>query len=373
MFSLRKFHHLRIAHRLGLLILSSMLGVIILSAIFLQSEKSMILEERQNNVRQTVELAHSLLAFHHSQIETQKITEDEAKQRAMQAVKAIRYGDGDYIWINDMQPKMVMHPIKPELDGKDLSGNKDPKGKHIFVEMADVVKAKGAGFVFYMWSKPGNDQPVPKVSYVKGFTPWAWVVGSGVYIDTVDATIFKQLFKFSFGVLVLAACLFGIGIFIVQGLLRQLGGEPRYAVMITRHIAAGDLTGSIELKPGDQSSLLFSLKEMRDSIAGIIVEVRNSTDAISLSSKEIASGNMDLSVRTETQSGSLSETASSMQKLTHTVRQSADNARQANQLTASASEIAVKGGSVVTSVVNTMGVINASSQKIVDIISVIEG
>ncbi|MCX7217444.1 MAG: methyl-accepting chemotaxis protein, partial [Burkholderiales bacterium] len=212
-----------------------------------------------------------------------------------------------------------------------------------------------------------------KVSYVKGFTPWGWVLGSGVYIDTVDATIQTRLIEFSSGALLLALVLFAVGLFIARGLLRQLGGEPQYAANITQHIAQGDLTVAIALKKTDQSSLLFSIQSMRDSIASIIGQVRDGTDSISVSSKEIASGNMDLSSRTETQASSLEETASSMEELTGTVKQNADNARQANQLAASASEIAIKGGSVVAEVISTMGVINASSQKIVDIISVIDG
>ncbi|MDO8654652.1 MAG: methyl-accepting chemotaxis protein [Undibacterium sp.] len=371
--SLNQIHNLSIAKRLGILILSAVLGIVVLTSIFLFSEKSLIIEERQSSVRQTVEVAHSLIVYYHGLIEQTKMSEDDAKQSAMKAIKALRYGDGEYIWINNMQTVMVMHPIKPELDGKDLSGSKDANGKLLFTEFVEMVKAKGAGFVFYMWPKPGHDNPVQKVSYVKGFAPWGWVVGSGVYIDTVDAALKNRFIESSIGALILAAVLFGIGLFIARGLVRQLGGEPQYAAEITRHIAEGDLTVVIDLKKSDQSSLLFSIKSMRDSIAAIIGQVRSGTDAIAMSSKEIASGNMDLSARTETQASSLEETASSMEELTGTVKQNADNARQANQLAASASSIAIKGGNVVAEVVATMGVINSSSQKIVDIISVIDG
>ena len=86
-----------------------------------------------------------------------------------------------------MRPVMVMHPVKPELDGKDLSAIADPAGKKLFVEFVDTVKSSGAGFVAYQWPKPGAEQPVPKISYVKGFAPWGWVIGSGIYIDDVAA------------------------------------------------------------------------------------------------------------------------------------------------------------------------------------------
>jgi methyl-accepting chemotaxis protein len=165
----------------------------------------------------------------------------------------------------------------------------------------------------------------------------------------------------------------GLGVGLTRGLTRQLGGEPAYASEIASQIAAGDLTVEVALRDGDSTSMLFAMKRMRDSLAGIVGQVRNGTDLIASASSQIASGNLDLSSRTEEQASSLEETASSMEELTSTVKQNADNARQANQLASSASEVAERGGSVVSQVVDTMASINDSSKKIVDIIGVIDG
>ena len=159
---------------------------------------------------------------------------------------------------------------------------------------------------------------------------------------------------------------------ITQGLLKQLGCEPGYATEIAGKIAKGDLAVHIEMKTADRSSLLFAIKAMHDGLANIVNEVRAGTDAIASESSQIASGTMDLSSRTEVQASSLEETASSMEELTSTVKQNADNARQANQLAVSAATVASEGGAVVALVVDTMGSINASSKKIVDIIGVID-
>ena len=161
--------------------------------------------------------------------------------------------------------------------------------------------------------------------------------------------------------------------FIVRGLAKQLGGEPSYAAEIAGRIAEGDLAMAIKTRANDSTSLLFAMKTMRDSLSRVVGEVRQGTDTIATASSEIAAGNMDLSSRTEQQASSLEETAASMEELTSTVKQNADNARQANQLALSASGVAVKGGSVVAQVVDTMSAINASSRKIVDIIGVIDG
>lgn len=161
--------------------------------------------------------------------------------------------------------------------------------------------------------------------------------------------------------------------FISRGLLRQLGGEPEYAAGIVRSIADGNLAVQINTSAHDNKSLLFAMKIMRDSLTSIVSQVRTGTVTISDASSDIATGNEDLSVRTQQQADTLRNTSASMEKLTATVRQNADNARQANQLALSASEVAVKGGDVVAQVVDTMASINESSKKIVDIIGVIDG
>ncbi|MDY0977934.1 methyl-accepting chemotaxis protein [Massilia sp. CFBP9012] len=161
--------------------------------------------------------------------------------------------------------------------------------------------------------------------------------------------------------------------YISRGLLRQLGGQPDYAASIASAIASGDLGVEIVTRPGDRGSLLFAMQGMRDSLVRIVAQVRTGTLAIGTVSTEIADGNRDLAGRTERQNGTLQATAASVEQLTGTVRQNADNARQANMLAESASEVAQRGGKVVAEVVGTMAAINESSKKIVDIIGVIDG
>jgi len=172
---------------------------------------------------------------------------------------------------------------------------------------------------------------------------------------------------------------FGVVLFVVGWLFAW-----RLALSITRplhaavgfaeKVAAGDLSSHIEVSRHDETGkLLRALRIMNDNLSNIVSQVRSGTDTIATASSQIASGNLDLSSRTEQQAGSLEETASAMEELTSTVRQNADNARQANQLAVSASDVAEQGGAVVGQVIDTMGAINASSKKIVDIISVIDG
>ncbi len=173
------------------------------------------------------------------------------------------------------------------------------------------------------------------------------------------------------GVLLLAVL---VGVAVGAAMIRAISAPLAEATAIASRVAAGDLTGRIEARGSNEiGTLLAALSKMKANLAGIVAEVRASTQTISSASTQISAGNMDLSERTCGQASSLEQTAASMEQLTGTVRQNADNARQANQLAVSASEVAVRGGGVVAEVVDTMGAINASSRKIVDIIGVIDG
>jgi len=180
--------------------------------------------------------------------------------------------------------------------------------------------------------------------------------------------------------LVRASCVSGIvfgvllGSFICVWLVRGIARPLARAVAIAKSVAAGDLTQVIHVRSSDETGqLMQALKNMNESLVRIVGEVRSGTETIATASGQIASGNMDLSSRTEQQAGSLETTASSMEQITSIVRQNADSADQANQLAMSASKVAVQGGTVVSEVVDTMGSINDSAKKIVDIIGVIDG
>ena len=312
-----------IGRKLGLLAAAAALGIALLTVFFMLSEKSLILQERQDSVRQAVEAAHGILTYYQNLAAKGVMPEDEAKRSAIGVVKGLRYSGEEYFWMNDMQPRMVMHPFKPELDGKDLAANKDPTGKPLFVEFVNTVKASGSGFVYYMWPKPGSQDPVQKVSYVKGFAPWGWIIGSGVYLDTVEASFWSRLKHFSLLALVLISALLALCVRVTRSITLPLNE----AVGVAQKVAAGDLTSAIDVKTSDETGqLLLALKDMNESLKNIVGEVRASSEAIGSGTKQIASGNADLSQRTEEQASSLEETASSMEELTSTVKQNAENA-----------------------------------------------
>jgi len=180
-------------------------------------------------------------------------------------------------------------------------------------------------------------------------------------------TMVSSILALSAGISVILAYFFA------RKLIRQLGGEPTYAVEVASEIAAGNLAVDVQLKKGDTSSMLHAMDQMRHTLANIVRDIKTSSESVAVASGQIAQGNAELSQRTEEQASSLEETAASMEELTATVKQNSDNARQANQLAVNASEIAERGGKVVGQVVDTMRDIADSSGKVSDIIAVIEG
>ena len=169
-----------------------------------------LFDAKRAELQHLAEVARSLVEKEHRRMVEGELPEAEAKASALAAVADLRYDGTNYFWINDMTPAMVMHPIKPKLDGKNLSSHTDPNGKHLFVEFVDVIRASGAGFVGYAWPRPGSDEPVAKESYVIGFAPWGWVIGTGVYVDDLvrdawDAAL--SLIKMAVLALIATGCL----------------------------------------------------------------------------------------------------------------------------------------------------------------------
>ncbi len=165
------FSNLSIAKRLYLLNFVAAIGLIILSAITIYETTTGLKAQKNTELKHLTETTVTLIAGYYAKSQSGELTDAQARAEAAAAVTKMRYEGKEYFWINDMTPRMVMHPMKPQLNGKDLSKLADPNGKLLFNEFVKTVKAGGAGFVEYMWPKPGSDVPVHKQSYVAGFAP----------------------------------------------------------------------------------------------------------------------------------------------------------------------------------------------------------
>ncbi|WP_280757391.1 methyl-accepting chemotaxis protein [Polaromonas sp. CG_23.6] len=362
--------------KLYLPLVISWLCLLGISTVNIFQNKSQRFEERQIALKFATDVGMSTVKEYAALVSSGALQLEEAQNQALARLKAMRYGKDGYYTVINSHPAVVMHPIKTELVGKDATDFKDANGQYFYRNVANIAKGAGEGWIEYVWPKPGHaDQKkvFPKGAYVLTYKPWDWTFITGLYLDDLSDAFIQDLWNAIILLGAIGIALSGIILLVVRSIEKSIGGEPDYAAGIAGSIAAGDLAVDVKTRPGDSSSLLFAMKTMRDSLSKVVGEVRQGTDTIATASSQIAAGNLDLSSRTEQQASSLEETAASMEELTSTVKQNADNARQANQLAASASGVAVKGGQVVAQVVDTMGAINASSKKIVDIIGVIDG
>jgi len=200
-----------------------------------------VTEARALKTRDLVTAAHGVIAHFEAEERAGRIDRRGAQTAAAAAVKAMRYAGQEYFFITDMTPRMVMHPTKPELDGSDLGSRTDPTGKPLFRDMVEVVRGRGEGYVPYQWPKPGADQPVDKISYVKGFAPWGWVVGSGVYADDTATQTRPTMLALLVGLLATGAVVGTAAFLIGRGISR-----PAVALAgVMDALAAGDLSKDV--------------------------------------------------------------------------------------------------------------------------------
>ncbi len=365
----RLFRRIGFAAKAAIISLAILLPMVVLIASQLHARYQQAMSARQDATRQHVEVAHGVLAWAHAQERAGAMTRDQAQRVARQAIATMRYDRQEYFWINDLHPRMVMHPIKPELDGQDLTENKDPSGFRLFQAFVAKVRTEGQGFVAYQWPRPGSDRAVDKISFVSGFAPWGWVIGSGIYIDDVREA-FRQEIVWTvavlLGVLVVAGYLFLSFYRVMHGGLRET----------RRHLQAmtdGDLTTSPSPWGRDEAAdLMVALSTMQESLRAMVRRVRESSGSIVDSAHRIAKGSDDLARRTEAAAASLEESAATMTQISVTVRNTAEHTEEASGVAAQNATVAASGGEAMHEVVSTMSAIRQSAGKIGEIIGTID-
>ena len=335
------------------------LGLLLVAGFWIKSQRSSMLSEKLQKTKNLVEIPFSIMEQQH-QLEVEgKISRAEAQKRVIEAIRVMRYGQDNYFWINDEHPTMVMHPMKPELDGKDLSDLKDPDGKAIFVEFVNAARNPEGDFVYYQWPKPGQTQPVAKLSFVKRFAPWGWIVGTGIYIDDLDTAWRKS--AFTAGALAFA-CLIPL---LVVALTTSRSTFVRLREMIERikDIAQGegDLTKRIEITTQDEIGELATwFNAFVDRLHEILAQVASNTQSLAAAGKDIAASSREQAEGVESQKDQTNQVATAMQEMVATVQQVSENCNTASTASQKASESAHQGGQIVEETLARMRAISKS-------------
>ena len=338
-----RFESLTVARRLALMLLVALAGMVLLALAALYENRDDMREGYARNVRSQIELATGVLAHFHGLEQAGALDREAAQKAAKDTLRGLRYQNNEYFFVLDLELNMLMHPLRPSLEGK-LADLRDSAGKHFVREMVTLARAQGQGFVDYTWPRSGvaTDPAQPKISYVKAFPAWGWVVGSGVYVDDIDAAFQDAALRFGALVAVVLALLVLIGVWVIRGVTGALGGEPPYAGAIMKRAAAGDLAVEVAQR-GRGDSLLGNLSTMLAQLRAMIGAIGGSAARLGASAREIHAVSRSVSEASVSQTGATASIAAAIEEMTVSIEQISDSARLAEQHSSTAAGLADEG------------------------------
>ncbi|QXI18305.1 methyl-accepting chemotaxis protein [Pseudomonas hamedanensis] len=317
-----------ISRRLWLILIVAVVMLLTLGVLMLKQIHEDLYHAKAQKTEHVVQTASGLLTYYHGLQTAGTLSKEAAQTQALTAIRGLRYDQSDYFWINDLTPVMVMHPTNPKLEGQNLSAIRDPDGFAVFNEMVAIAKAKGAGMVNYRWPKPGATDPVAKTSYVKLFEPWGWVIGSGVYVDDVQAEFQDQMIKASAIGLAIALIMALLVILIARSIVRPL----QETVNAMANIASGesDLTRSLDTHGKDEvTELAHHFNAFTAKLRRVIGELQVSASALGQSSSELGNDASQAQQRSQQQSQQMELVATAINEVTYGVQDVAKNAEHA--------------------------------------------
>jgi methyl-accepting chemotaxis protein len=317
---------LSIRQRLYLILALTMVAFAAVAAWSLYNLKHNLLLDRETKTRHLVETAHGVLAHFHDKTRRGEIDEATARQSAIALLRGLRYEGEEYFWINDMGPTMVMHPFKPELEGKDMSTLADPAGKRLFVEFVETVRARQAGSVDYLWPKPGASEPVAKVSYVMGFQPWGWIIGSGIYIDDVEREFRAAALRFAALFVLVMGGLAVVMLAVARGVTGPL--DHLRAVM-NRMREDHDLTARAEITGRDEiAQMAGAFNGLLASFRDIVLEITGNARAVADTASNLAGAAREVADSSTSQSGAATRSAAATEEMNASIASVAERAGQ---------------------------------------------
>jgi methyl-accepting chemotaxis protein len=368
---------LKIGARLYLIVAGAVLGIVAVGGYSLMEIRHNLLEDRKVKTEHVVDVATSTIKHYYDMEQSGALTRQEAQSAAMAAVKAMRYDENEYFWIQNYENMMVMHSVQPELDGQSMSGKTDPDGVKFFDEMVSVAKSKGAGFVEYSWEKPGANGIVPKISYVEAFGPWQWIVGSGIYVDDVNAIFMQVATIVGVVSLLILLAVGGVSFVISRGVTKPLSyiaenmqrlaeGDKSIKVMFTdQNNEIGDLSRAMDVFLGktiemermreeqeekdrraeeEKRQTMLKMADDFDKTIGVVVnqvssastEMQSSSESMSATAEETTRQSAAVAAASEQASANVQTVASAAEELTSSISEISRQVAQASQIASGA-------------------------------------
>jgi len=326
--------------RLTLSVLVALLGLILLGTFQILHLRAQLLEDRKATLNAAVDIAVSTIKTFQEQEAKGELSREQAQQHATDALRGMRYLGPEYFYVYDSKGMGVMHPIRPEYVGKSHWERQDKQGNYTIRDLVKTALDKSS-FTETHTAKPGSEVLVPKLQRVEHFAPWDWVIGTGLYIDDLDALFYQQLRNASIVIGLILLVVGGITWWVARSLLAQIGGEPALAVETMSKVAAGDLTVSIERAvPG---SLLGELNLLVESLRRMMANISQNAAQVTTAAQEISDTSARVADAASAQTDATQTMAAAMEELTVSITHVSSNASETEQHASSAAELANQG------------------------------
>ncbi|MEO9384860.1 methyl-accepting chemotaxis protein [Chromobacterium phragmitis] len=330
-----------------------------LGVVSVYNQRSVMLQDRQDKVRNLVESAVGLVSSYEKMVEEGKLKEADAKRMLSKALSSMHYEKADYFFAYDSDWNYVAHGAKLGLIGKNLAGVKDPNGIELKTLFQNAISSPGGGgYGEYVWSKPGFDTPQPKISYVTTTPKWHWIIGTGIYLDDVSAAFRHELLWLGGVLSVALLVLLGMGGMILRNVLSQLGADPQDTVAVVKRIAAGQLGEEVMVRPGDEDSLMAAVGAMQRELERLVRDIVAGANKLSQVSSEVTGEAEAVGRGSEQQSAAATAMAASIEELTVSVNHISDRSQDARNLANESGTLSKSGGAVIAEAVSEMRRIN---------------
>ena len=363
-------NHLRslpISRRLWLILALALLTLILQGAYMLRQIHSDLYLAKSEKTEHVVQSVAGILKYFHDLESAGSLDREQAQKQAMEVIRGLRYAGQEYFWINDQTPVMVMHPTNPKLEGQSLSSFKDPDGKALFNEMVAITRSQGAGQVDYRWPKPGASDPVPKISYVELFQPWGWIIGSGVYVDDVQAEFKAQALKaITIGFLI-AVLLTGLVVVITRSIVQPL----QAAVDAMANIASGegDLTRNLDTHGRDElTALAAHFNAFTDKLRHVIRQMLESAGSLDQAAGNLGDISSEAQRHSQQQAQQMELVATAVNEVTYGVQDVAKNAEHASSEMHTAEDQARQGQQNIEASLRQIDQLSGTIDKAVEVI-----
>ncbi|MBM3116626.1 methyl-accepting chemotaxis protein [Jeongeupia naejangsanensis] len=352
------FSNATIRHKLWLLMLLVFVVISAGTTTALLNERREMLDARRATTRHLVDVAYTTLAHYGQLAQSGTMSLDAAQRAAADAVAGMRYEGGNYFALYDTRYTILRHPIKPELNGKDQSGLKDPKGIHMVVELVDAAKRGKDEFVDYQWAKPGSKAPVDKISTSRLYAPWGWVVATGIYVDDVEAEFRHKAWVWGGAIGIGLVLLVLASWFIAHSISAPLERLRDHMGAIAR---SGDLTlGNRPAAGGEAGQIGDAFFSLIDRFRGILRDVAQGSREVSGEIGELARNMKVIEESSHTQNRSAMATAATVEQISSSITQITAHIGEVAGLSEQAHNLSQQGRSAVGRATGEMQRIAAS-------------